>query len=163
MLSRRAEILTGLGTMLLAAAVIWWIVPTYVTIPNRVPVKALSPAFWPTIIGWVMLICGVVLTLRAFLAPATPDAAIDNIELSRTEGLRLLALGAILLGMYVMLPIIGMVWVCMAGFLLLVLMSAHKNLIWGVVTAVLLPLVLYLFFTKVAGVAIPQGQIVRLP
>jgi len=32
-----------------------------------------------------------------------------------------------------------------------------------VVCAVLIPLVLYVFFAHIAGVAIPQGDFVRLP
>lgn len=163
MLSRRAEVITGLGIMLMAAMVLWWIVPTYVVTPKRVPFKALSPAFWPNIIGWIMLACGAILALRAFFAKPVPEAVADDITISRNEGVRLLAVGAILLGMFLLLPVIGMVWSCMAGFFLLVLMSAGRNLIWGIIAAVLLPLILYVFFTKVAGVAIPQGQIVRLP
>ncbi|MCH8466303.1 MAG: tripartite tricarboxylate transporter TctB family protein [Roseinatronobacter sp.] len=163
MLSRRDEILTGLGVMLLAAATLWWIIPTYIAIPRRVPIKALSPAFWPTIIAWVMLICGALLALRAAFGPVTPDAAADDLSVSRAEGLRLLALGAILVGVYFALPILGMVWVCMIAFALLLLLSGGSNLGWGLLTAILLPLALYFFFSKVAGVAIPQGQIVRLP
>jgi putative tricarboxylic transport membrane protein len=163
MLSRRDEILIGLGVMVLAAFTLWWIIPNYITTPRRVPIKALSPAFWPKIIAWVVLICGAALTLRAALAPKTPNAVADDLSVSRAEGLRLLALGAILVGIYVALPILGMVWVCMIAFALLLLLSGGGNLGWGLVTAVVLPLALYFFFTKIAGVAIPQGQIVRLP
>ena len=94
---------------------------------------------------------------------APPDAVTDDLSVSRPEGLRLLALGAILLGIYFALPIVGMVWVSMIAFALLVLLSGGKHLAWGMIAAVVLPLLLYFFFTKVAGVAIPQGQIVRLP
>jgi putative tricarboxylic transport membrane protein len=163
MLSRRDEILIGLGVMVLAAFTLWWIIPNHITTPRRAPIKALSPAFWPKIIAWVVLICGAALTLRAALAPKTPNAVADDLSVSRAEGLRLLALGAILVGIYFALPILGMVWVCMIAFALLLLLSGGGNLGWGLVTAVVLPLALYFFFTKIAGVAIPQGQIVRLP
>lgn len=163
MLSRRDEILIGLGVMVLGALILWWIIPNYIATPRRIPIRALSPAFWPKIIAWTILFCGTVLTARAFFAPVTPDAVADDLSVSRPEALRLLALGAILLGIYFALPVVGMVWVSMIAFALLVLLSGGKHKFWGMIAAVVLPLLLYLFFTKVAGVAIPQGQIVRLP
>lgn len=163
MLSRRDELLIGLGVMLIGAVILWWIIPTYVATPRRVPIRALSPSFWPSIIASTILVCGVVLTARAIFAPVPPEAVVDDLSVSRAEGLRLLALFAILMGIYFALPVVGMVWVCMIAFAILVLLSGGRNIVWGMIAAVVLPLLLYLFFTKVAGVAIPQGQIVRLP
>ncbi len=163
MLSRRAEFLVGLAVMLLAACIIWVLIPGYVTIPRRVPIQALSPSFWPTIIGWTMLLCGGLLALRAVTAPPPPDAITDDLRVPRAEGFRLAALAVLLTVAYLALPVVGMVWTTMVVFVLMVLLTGGKRLFWGVALAIILPLVLYFFFTKVAGVAIPQGRIVRLP
>ena len=163
MLSRRDEFLVGVMISAMAALILWWLIPTHVDIPRRVPIRALSPAFWPKVIGWVMLICGVALTLRATLAPPPPDAVADDLRVSRPEGLRLLALGVLLVGAFFSLRIIGMVWTCMIVFVALIWLTGSKHRLWGIGVGIVLPLALYFFFTKVAGVAIPQGQIVRLP
>lgn len=163
MLSKRDEILVGLMVSAIAALILWWIIPVHVDIPRRVPIKALSPAFWPNVIGLIMLVCGVALTLRAALAPPTPDAIADDLSVSRPEAVRLLTLGALLVGAFFSLRIIGMVWICMIVFVALIWLTDSKNRLWGIAVGVVLPLALYFFFTKVAGVAIPQGQIVRLP
>lgn len=163
MLSRRDELLIGLCVAILAAAMLLWIIPGYIDTPRRTPIRALSPAFWPKIIAATMLLCGVILSARALFAPVPPDSVVDSLSISRKEGLRLLAFGAILLGSYLALPVVGMVWVCMIAYALMILLSGGRNLGWGMIVAIALPLLLYLFFTKVAGVAIPQGQIVRLP
>lgn len=163
MLSRRDEILVGLGVTLMAALILWWLIPTYVAIPRRVPIKALSPAFWPTVIGWVMLICGVAVVIRAATAPPPPDAIADDLRVSRPEALRLGALALLLIATFFSLRTVGMVWTSMVVFVALVFLTGSKNRFWGVVAAIVLPLALYFFFTKVAGVAIPQGRIVRLP
>lgn len=163
MLSRRAEILVGLGVMGMAVLVLWVLIPGYIRIPRRVPMAALSPAFWPNVIGWTMLICGVLLTARAAIAPPPPDNITDDLRFSRPQMLRVGALGSVLGVSYFALPLVGMVWTCMALYILMVLMSGAKRPIWGTLIAILLPLALYFFFTKVAGVAIPQGRIVRLP
>jgi putative tricarboxylic transport membrane protein len=163
MLSRRDEILVGLMVSAMAALILWWLIPTYVAIPRRVPIKALSPAFWPTVIGWVMLICGAALTVRAAFAPPPPHAIADDLRVPPREAVRLFALVALLIAAFFGLRIIGMVWTCMIVFVALIWLTGSKHRVLGVIVAVMLPLVLYFFFTKVAGVAIPQGQIVRLP
>ncbi len=163
MLSRRAELFVGLGVIGMAAILLWLLIPGYITIPRRVPIPALSPAFWPNVIGWTMLLCGVLLTARAVTAPPPPDSIADDLRFTRPELLRVGALAVVLVTAYIALPIVGMVWTCMIVYFLMVLMTGAKRPIWGTVIAILLPLVLFYFFTKVAGVAIPQGRIVRLP
>lgn len=163
MLSRRAEILVGLGVMGMAAIVLWVLIPGYIRIPRRVPMVALSPAFWPNVIGWAMLICGGLLTARAATAPPPPDIITHDLRFTRPEVLRVGALAVVLGASYIALPIVGMVWTCMLVYILMVLMTGARRPIWGTIIAIVLPLALYFFFTKVAGVAIPQGRIVRLP
>ena len=163
MLSRRAEIFVGLGVMGMAAIVLWVLIPGYIRIPRRVPMAALSPAFWPNVIGWTMLICGGLLTARAAAAPPPPNIITDDLRFTRPELLRVGALALVLGASYIALPIVGMTWTCMVVYILMVLMTGARRPIWGTVIAILLPLALYFFFTKVAGVAIPQGRIVRLP
>jgi putative tricarboxylic transport membrane protein len=163
MLSRRDELLIGLGVIALSALTLWWLIPSYIVIPRRVPNPALSPAFWPSIIGWVMLACGVALSVRAILAPPPPAEMTDTLTPSPAEALRLLAVVVLLGACYMALPVLGMVWTCMIAYVALVLLTGGRQLGWGVIVAILLPLILYAFFAKIAGVAIPQGQIVRLP
>ncbi len=163
MLSRRDEMFIGLGVMLLAAMTLWWLIPNYIVIPRRVPNPALSPAFWPTIIGWVMLVCGLALAVHAYFAPSPPAETTEKLLPTQTEALRILATVGILVATYLALPVLGMVWTCMLVYVALVLLTGGQKIGWGVVIAILLPLILYAFFAKIAGVAIPQGQIVRLP
>ena len=63
----------------------------------------------------------------------------------------------------VALPRLGMVWTCMLVFVATAFMFRTRYPKAAVVCAVVVPLVLYAFFAHVAGVAIPQGEFVRLP
>jgi len=56
-----------------------------------------------------------------------------------------------------------MVWTAMIVFLLTAFLFRTRHPITALICAVVIPLALYLFFAKVAGVAIPQGIFVRLP
>lgn len=62
-----------------------------------------------------------------------------------------------------LMPRLGMVWTAMIGFLVTALLLQPRIPISTLVAAIAVPLVLYAFFAHVAGVAIPQGQFVRLP
>lgn len=163
MLSRRAEIIVGLSVIGLAAIILWLLIPGYITLPRRIRMAALSPAFWPNVISWTMLLCGVVLTLRAAVTPAPPDNLVDALHFSRAQQLRMGALAIVLGGAFFAMPVVGMVWTCMLVYIALVVITGARRPIWGTVIAIILPLALYFFFTKVAGVAIPQGRFVRLP
>ena len=163
MLSRRFEIMIGLSVIAMSALTLFWLIPSYVALPQRPPLRALAPSFWPKIVSWTMFLCGVAMTLRAAMTDPPPDAIVDDQSLSSKELLRLAGLALILAVVYFTLPIFGMVWVCMVAFILMVLMTGRKYLLVGIVVGVMLPLALYFFFSKVAGAAIPQGQFVRLP
>jgi putative tricarboxylic transport membrane protein len=58
---------------------------------------------------------------------------------------------------------LGLVWTAMLAFAATALLVRTKHMTIAIVSAVTVPLLLYVFFAHVAGVAIPQGNFVRLP
>jgi cell division protein FtsW (lipid II flippase) len=77
--------------------------------------------------------------------------------------LRLLGMTLIMGGTTVLLPRLGMVWTSMLCFLLTAFLAKTRHPKLAVVCAVVIPLALYAFVADVAGLAIPQGHLVRLP
>jgi putative tricarboxylic transport membrane protein len=77
--------------------------------------------------------------------------------------MRLAALAVIMVLVMVGLPRLGMVWTAMLAFLACAYLFRTRHPIAAIVCAVVVPLLLYAFFAHVAGVAIPQGEFVRLP
>lgn len=61
------------------------------------------------------------------------------------------------------LPRLGMVWTAMLVFAATAFMFKTRHPFIALICAVIIPLLLYLFFAHVAGIAIPQGNFVRLP
>jgi hypothetical protein len=163
MLSRRDETLIGLGVMALAIFILAYMIPNWIVVPRNVRLIFLSPMFWPNILGWVLLVLGGLLTLRALLGTAPPEGQADSLAISRAEGLRLVVMTAMLVVIFFAIPVLGMVWTSMLAFVATVLLTGGKRMGLGVLVAVVLPLALYFFFSKVAGVSIPQGVFVRLP
>ncbi len=60
-------------------------------------------------------------------------------------------------------PWIGLVWASIPAFIAVAFLIQTRHPKTAVIAAILVPLVLYAFFAHVAGVAVPQGEFVRLP
>ena len=152
---------TRLGLIALAAAAFlaFVAIPTWIFSPSNVGNIILSPTFWPYVLSGFLALVGVGLVLT----PAGPTPEPEAGEAGAAPWLRLVFLAVIMaLTMYAM-PILGMVWTSMIAFAATAYMYRTRYPKTAMICAVLIPLVLYAFFAHVAGVAIPQGQFVRLP
>jgi apolipoprotein N-acyltransferase len=82
---------------------------------------------------------------------------------NRPAWIRLAILALIMVLTMFALPRIGMVWTAMLVFVATAFLFNTRHPKVAIICAVVIPLLLYLFFAHVAGVAIPQGNFVRLP
>jgi putative tricarboxylic transport membrane protein len=151
----------GFGLFVLLVAI-----PYAVTSPSNVGKLVLSPTFWPTIIAWLIIGLGVMLAVLRWFRPAEPTIADVEVPVDAATGgpwIRLAATAVIMVGLVLATPYLGMVWTAMICFALIsVVIRAPQPVVSGIV-AIALPLVLYAFFAHVAGVAVPQGEFIRLP
>ena len=160
----------GGGAIALASIGWFFFIPLGVDVPSSVKLMALSPDFWPRIIMAILAFCGLVVLLQGiaekkssyrngYMADDTPEDEEEEITYynSRKQGVRLIAAFAGLFGFYLLSPLIGMVVGCIilviAATRLLGVVSWTKSML----LAILLPVLLYLFFTEVAYVPIPLG------
>ncbi|MCK0149262.1 tripartite tricarboxylate transporter TctB family protein [Marivita sp. S6314] len=157
----RIGIAAILGAAFLAAVAI----PNYVSSPSNVGNIILSPVFWPYVLAGLTGIVGFGLVLTAVFSDLTVFDPRDEIAIpvGHAPWLRLAALAVIMGLVMVGLPRLGMVWTCMLAFVACAFLFRTRHPIAALVCAVVVPLLLYAFFAHVAGVAIPQGNFVRLP
>lgn len=162
MTARKMHIQLGIGALALAALLLLYLIPSWVSSPSNVRNIILSPRFWPYALTLFTALTGLGLLLnaraqddRARVNPPIPDPAMG--------WARLAAMAAMMLAIMWLLPRLGMVWTCMLAFAATAFLMRTRHPVTAVVCAVLVPLALYAFFAHVAGVAIPQGELVRLP
>lgn len=138
-------------------------IPYGITSPSNVSRLVLSPVFWPKILASLMVLVGFGLigsSLPERLATPieTPTAPAESSSWGRLTAV------AVLMVLYVLaIPRIGMVWASIPAFIAVAVLVRSQHRFIGMITAICVPLVLYVFFAHVAGVSIPQGQYVRLP
>jgi hypothetical protein len=154
---------TGVGVFVLGLVLALLAVPGGVVTPKNVRIAVLSPAFWPNILAWLLVLLGVVLAVQAARRPG--DATARPPVARRWQGglARVAALSAGIVLFCLFATTLGLVWAAMLLFAGTVLLTGTEHRLSAIAVTLLLPLALYAFFSHVAGVPIPQGDLVRLP
>ncbi|MCB2055262.1 MAG: tripartite tricarboxylate transporter TctB family protein [Geminicoccaceae bacterium] len=164
---RRRDFNLGLGVAAFGAALVLLIIPQGVVVPKGVRSAVLSPSFWPYAIAGFLLLGGILLAVQSRLASAgAPDVEGDEGEEERqAEPWLRLAASVVLLSLYYLaVQPLGMVVASMLAVLAFgTLAGATRRPIWLVVTALVLPLLLYGFFYEVASLPVPTGRWIHFP
>ncbi len=153
----------GLGAIALSAFLILYGIPGWVSAPSNVSNVILSPLFWPYVLAGLTGVIGLALLWTGARQKGQEGPLNDPIADPGRGYLRLAVMGAIMLAIVPLLSWLGMVWTSMLAFIATAALVRTRHPITAAVCAVLVPLLLYIFFAHVAGVAIPQGEFVRLP
>ncbi len=161
--ARRAQLHLGVGACALSLLMIFWIIPVYVSSPSNVGNVILSPLFWPYTLAGLTGLTGLGLLATRVLLPADDAPLNDPIDDAPQAWLRLVVIAAIMLGAMLLMSRLGMVWTAMLCFAATAFLVRTRHPKAAVVCAIVIPLALYAFFAHVAGVAIPQGEVIRLP
>lgn len=152
----------GIGALAMAALLVLYLIPTWVSSPSNVRNIILSPLFWPYTLAGFTGLTGLGLLAGARMQDDVTPVN-DPIPDPGMGWVRLAAMAVLMLATMWLLPRLGMVWTCMMAFAATAFLMRTRHPVTAVVCAVVVPLALYAFFAHVAGVAIPQGELVRLP
>ncbi|TQV69826.1 tripartite tricarboxylate transporter TctB family protein [Denitrobaculum tricleocarpae] len=161
--NRTIQIQLGVGALLASGFLLLVAIPNWVSSPSNVPNIILSPLFWPNTLAGLTGLVGLGLLLTSIRSPKLNTAAVPDVDDRAAAYVRLFAM-AVIMGLTMFaLPRLGMVWTSMLAFASVAFLIRTSHPVAALISAVVMPLVLYIFFAHVAGVAIPQGVFVRLP
>ena len=150
----------GLAAILAALFLALFAIPAWVSTPSNVSNIILSPLFWPYALAGLTGLVGLGLILTGRRAPRRPRPADAG---APARYVRLAAMAAIMAAYMYAMPRLGMVWSSMPAFAATAFLVRTSHPKTALAAAVAIPLLLYAFFVHVAGVAIPQGDYLRLP
>ncbi len=162
------DIWLGIGIIAFGVMLLTVAIPDHVSSPSNVRKLVLAPTFWPTIVAYMIVVLGAVLVASRLID--RPVSASD--ETWNGDGIgdelvhgwaRLLAMAVLMVGLVVATPVLGMVLASMITFAAFSIIVFSPRPVTSLIVAVVLPLVLYAFFSHVAGVAVPQGRFLTLP
>jgi len=162
--SARDDIFLGLGVIALALIANFVIIPAGVSLPPKVPFKALEPAFWPNIIIYVLAFLGLVLVVQGLLASRGERATVQAVDSSNTDtkakssypGITAIAI-ALLFVFNFLLNTVGFILASVVLLPVFMLLMGERRYWLIALIAVVLPFALHFFFRHVASVYVPLG------
>jgi len=153
-MARKRDLIAGLLMLGIGVAVIFVLIPLGVAEPKSVKFAALSPSYYPRIIAGALMLLGAGTLVRAF-SQKHADEGVD--ERHPNAGIRITIFLAILLFMALMLDWLGFVLGCSLAVFAAMTLAGERKFWLSISIALLLPLLLYFFFLKVARIPIPLG------
>jgi len=157
-MSRQSHLHIGIAAIAFAAFLALIGIRFGVSSPSNVSNIFLAPTFWPYVVAGLIGIAGLGLVLSSRqLASVVPESAPPG------GWMRLLVMAGLMVAYVLLTPLIGLVWTSMLAFAALAFLVRTEHPVSALLAAILVPLVLYAFFAHVAGMAVPQGEFVRLP
>ncbi|MFT5894859.1 MAG: putative tricarboxylic transport membrane protein [bacterium] len=161
--AKKIQFRLGLGAVLFAAFLVFYLVPFWVTAPDNVPRIVLSPIFWPIVLAGVLALVGLGLLFSSRTISSPAAVTEDNLVHRPTATARVVTLAVLMISVVYALPYLGLVLTTMLVIVALGLLVKTQHPKTVIICAVLVPLILYVFFAHIAGVAVPQGNFLRLP
>jgi len=166
MKSAHLDILFG-GFMLALLALVWWvIIPVGIMVPKSIDTAALSPDLWPKIIVLIASISSVFMLLKAWRDVRQPERDSkpdDEVYYPMLQAVgRVAAVPLGILAVYYAMWISGIVASCIILLALLIRLAGERRWWLIALNAVVLPMLLYGFFTYLANVPLPLGLFEQL-
>ncbi|MBN3563128.1 tripartite tricarboxylate transporter TctB family protein [Aliamphritea spongicola] len=171
----KKDIGIGLAGITLALSGIFYLIPRFIVVPQQLDSLALSPAFWPNIIMGILLFTSTVILFQGLVARrrqrCSPTKKTDSLSTESTDtypldGPRTIVLCAavgIFFCYYWLIDHIGILLSSVLALLALMGLGGERRLKVLLPLAIILPVVLYYFFTRVAHVYLPQGIFYSYP
>lgn len=153
----------GLGACLASLFLAFVAIPTWVSSPSNVSNVILSPLFWPYTLAGLTGLTGLGMIAVSLRMPAGGAPVNDGNDDPGAAWIRMAGATLIMIVSLFLFSRLGMVWTSMIAFTATAFLVRTRHPVTALVCAIVIPLALYAFFAHVAGVAIPQGQFVRLP
>jgi len=148
-----SERVTGIIILLLGIATFFILIPKGIVVPSNIEVLALSPDFWPRIVAALFSLCGVTMIFQS-----TAEKSDSENEASITSRIPRLTITLLaLFAFYFVIPQLGMVVPAIALIFGMMFFSGERRWVMMATTAIVTPLLLYVFFVYIANIPIPLG------
>jgi hypothetical protein len=134
------------------------LIPRGVVEPGNVELAILSPSYYPKIISYILILIGLGIFIKNF-----PNGFFEESEKIEKKYLfRILIIFITILTIVFFLPTFGIPLTSGIALLFLLMLGGERRPIIIFLVSTLVPLLIYLFFTKVAQIPIPNGMLESL-
>jgi putative tricarboxylic transport membrane protein len=150
--NRSRDFYLGLIVLAFALTLLIWLTPTFVSSPLAQSHLKVRPSTFPNLISYVLVL------LSVFLIYNSPQSSRDatRIEDKRFSWFVVLCI-ALLFTYYVGVRLIGMLPASIVILFVLIRLYGFRSWYLSILIALIVPILLFVFFEKLAQVQIPRG------
>ena len=160
---QKQDLLIGVTLILGGVLTLFVLIPNGVVTPEDLDMMALSPQFWPMIVTGIIVFCGLVICVQNLMDIKNGNTSdqvtntgllesVDSVEMFRA------AVSVVLMLIYYWsIDHIGVIASSIVAIIIFTLFGGEKRPVYIASIAILLPVLLYYFFTFVANVPMPLG------
>lgn len=150
------ERLVGGAVVALGMLLFFVLIPMGIDSPGEVDHASLSPDFWPKIIVAIFSAMGLFVLIKPLPAPVDDEGGVQSASwLSRAP--RLLLVLTVLFCFYFLIDQLGMVVPGIAVIFGMMFFAGERRWLLMAIIAIVVPVMLYVFFVHVANIPIPLG------
>jgi len=153
--TRNLDLFAGLLFTCIAALIIWVAIPYGIQEPKKVKFAALSPSYYPRLVGYCLFAFGLILLATRWLSKKVDSDSSSNLHPRWV--LIFISIVATLAAYYIALEPLGFVLASAIAVFILLLLAGERSIAALISIPLILPIALHLFFTKVANIPIPSG------
>lgn len=154
----KVDLIFGVFMIILAVVFYFWVIPASVRVPKSIEAAPLSPAFLPYILTAMIGTMGLICFLQAQFGRGIPKEESELTFVARNNWIVRVSILIAIFALFYLLPnIIGMLLVSIISMSILVFVGGERNFVRGLLVSILLPFGIWLFFTRVAQVPLPEG------
>ena len=149
----RINFWSGILMVLVSLTLIIILIPLGIDEPKKVRFAALAPSYYPYIVSTILLILGTVTIIRS-----RREAITQSESNTHPQALRRLSKFILLLALFAAsLEWAGFVLSSAVALILALTLAGERRAKIIIANALIIPIILYLFFYKIAGIPIPLG------
>ena len=146
----------GLLMLVLGVVFLLVLIPQGIVEPKKVKYAALSPSYYPRFVAIALIALGLAVSVRSLLPRRVGDAAIEQTAHPNAIVRTVIVFG--ILAIYAtVIPYLGFIVASTLVLITMLWLAGERRWYCLLPIAVLLPVLLYFFFLKVANVPIPLG------
>lgn len=156
------DVIFGLGVAAAALVFALVVIPAFISVPASVKAAPLSPAFLPYVLTGLIGLLGLVCAAQAMFGQGVPKEDGEGFDPAVGWPWKIVLVLMVFAAFWWLPESFGTLPVAIFAMAVLLAIGGERSWARGAAVAILVPVFVWLFFTQVAQVPLPEGPIEEL-
>jgi len=164
MAKTQKNIYLGVGLAVVFGIILFFVIPRAIVVPGNIKIISLRPDFWPGTLCVAIIVISFFLVLVSYyekqVSKNPPERLTSSPPIPVTKSFEIVKPLVVIIGLiayYYALEPLGIIISSILALFGLALLYGERKFSTLIPLAILLPIILYFFFSKVANIPLPAG------